>query len=438
MSGAMMTILMFGSLAVCLLTGLPLTFILGGVGVIFAVLLWGPDALGMMIYPTYNLMSYFILLAVPLFIYMGIILQKSGVADAMFGMVHSWSGGLRGGMAMGTVVICAIMAAMVGISGAATVTMGLIALPAMLKRGYNKILVTGTIQAGGALGFLIPPSIPFLVYGFVARVSVGKLFFGGVFPGLLLATFYIIYIAIRSNLQPELAPALPPEERVSWRQKFSDTKGLIPPLLLIAAVFGCIVAGITTISEAAVVGAVGAMVIALFNRRMSLGIVKDALYQTAKLSGMVMWIAAAAVVFGKIYSGLGAANLVEEVLLGTGLGPWGILIVMQLSFFVLGCFLDDTAILFICMPLYVPIVADLGFDLVWFGILYVVNMQMAFLTPPFGYNLFYMKGIVPKSITMGDLYRSVLPFIALQALGLIMVMIFPKIAMWLPEIALGT
>jgi len=438
MSGAMMTILMFGSLAVCLLTGLPLTFILGGVGVIFAVLLWGPDALGMMIYPTYNLMSYFILLAVPLFIYMGIILQKSGVADAMFGMVHSWSGGLRGGMAMGTVVICAIMAAMVGISGAATVTMGLIALPAMLKRGYNKILVTGTIQAGGALGFLIPPSIPFLVYGFVARVSVGKLFFGGVFPGLLLATFYIIYIAIRSNLQPELAPALPPEERVSWRQKLSDTKGLIPPLLLIAAVFGCIVAGITTISEAAVVGAVGAMVIALFNRRMSLGIVKDTLYQTAKLSGMVMWIAAAAVVFGKIYSGLGAANLVEEVLLGTGLGPWGILIVMQLSFFVLGCFLDDTAILFICMPLYVPIVADLGFDLVWFGILYVVNMQMAFLTPPFGYNLFYMKGIVPKSITMGDLYRSVLPFIALQALGLIMVMIFPKIAMWLPEIALGT
>lgn len=444
MSGELLTVLMFASLAVLLVTGLPLTFVLGGLSVVFVLLLWGSGGVAMLIFPTYGLMKYFILLAVPLFIFMGIILEKSGVADDMFGMVHSWAGGLGGGLAMGTILICAVIAAMVGISGAATVMMGLIAIPAMLKRNYSKSLVTGTVQAGGALGFLIPPSIPFLVYGFIARVSIGRLFLGGVLPGLMLATFYIVYIGVRAKLQPDIAPALPPEERVGWTKRLAATRSLILPFLLIGIVFGCIILGITTISEAAVVGAMGAMGCALVKRTLTWAIVKDALYRTARLTGMVMWIALAAVCFGKIYSGLGASEFVEETLLGMGLGPWGILILMQLSFFILGCFLDDTAILFITCPLYVPIVAGLGFDVVWFGVLYVVNMQMAFLTPPFGYNLFYLRGLTPYikektgvDITMGDLYRSVLPFIALQAFGLAMVMIFPQIAMWLPTITMG-
>lgn len=433
MDMAAITLLMFGVMVLLLCTGLPVTFVIGSVGIIFAYFLWGPGGLSMVIYPTYGLSLTFLLAAVPLFIFMGLILQKSGIADDLFEAMYKWAGGLRGGMAVGTVMVCAIIAAMVGISGAATVAMGLIALPAMLKRNYSKYLATGTIQAGGALGLLIPPSIPFLVYAFVAQQSAGMLFASGVMPGLLLCMLYIVYILIRSALQPELAPALPPEERATLREKMLSLKALVLPFAVIFSVMACVVLGITTITEASVIGALGAMTAAAVHRRLTLRMIRESLERTTVVTAMVMWIALAAVCFGSIYTGLGAATMVKEVFLGLGLGPWGVLICMQLSFFVLGMFLDDTAILFLTVPLYLPIVKQLGFDPLWFGTLFVINMQMAFLTPPYGLNLFYMKGVVPKDITMTDLYWSVWPFVLIQAVGLALVMIFPQIALWLPN-----
>lgn len=437
MSMGTVTILMFCILILLLLTGLPVAFVIGSIGVIFAFFLWGPGGLSMLIYPTYGLMLVFLLAAVPLFIFMGLIMQKSGIADDMFDAMYHWAGGLRGGLAVGTIIVCAIFAAMVGISGAATVTMGLIALPAMLKRGYSKILSSGTIQAGGALGLLIPPSVPFLVYAFVAQQSAGMLFASGVFPGLMLAVFYMIYILIRSALQPKIAPALPVEDRATVKEKLIALRSLILPMAVIGSVMSCIIFGITTITEASVIGALGAMVAAVVRRRLSCQMIRESLHRTAIVTGMVMWIALAAVCFGCIYTGLGAPQLVESTLQGLGLGRWGILIFMQLSFFALGMFLDDTAILFLTVPLYLPIVKGLGFDPIWFGTLFVINMQMAFLTPPYGLNLFYMKGVVPKDITMADLYRSVWPFVVIQAIGLAVVMIFPEIALWLPNTIFG-
>lgn len=433
MDMATITLLMFGVMVLLLCTGLPVTFVIGSVGIIFAYFLWGPGGLSMIIYPTYGLSLTFLLAAVPLFIFMGLILQKSGIADDLFEAMYKWAGGLRGGMAVGTVIVCAIIAAMVGISGAATVAMGLIALPAMLKRNYSKYLATGTIQAGGALGLLIPPSIPFLVYAFVAQQSAGMLFASGVMPGLLLCALYIVYILVRSALQPELAPALPPEERATFREKMVSLKALVLPFAVIFSVMACVVLGITTITEASVIGALGAMVAAAVQRKLTFRMIRESLERTTIVTAMVMWIALAAVCFGSIYTGLGAAAMVKEVFLGLGLGPWGVLLCMQLSFFALGMFLDDTAILFLTVPLYLPIVKQLGFDPLWFGTLFVINMQMAFLTPPYGLNLFYMKGVVPRGITMTDLYWSVWPFVLIQAVGLALVMIFPQIALWLPN-----
>ena len=431
---ATITILMFALLVLLLLTGLPVVFVIGSIGIIFSFFLWGPGSLSMVIFPTYGLMNVFVLSAIPLFIFMGLVLQKAGIADEMFEAIYKWSGGLNGGLGVGTIVVCAIIAAMVGISGAATVTMGLIALPAMLKRNYSKTLATGTIQAGGALGLLIPPSIPFLVYAFVARQSAGMLFASGLFPGLMLASFYIAYIIIRCAINPELAPALPVEERVSLKEKFACLRSLILPALIIISVIGCVVFGITTIIEASVIGAIGAMVAAATRKKLTWPMMRDSLHRSAMVTAMVMWIALAAVCFGSIYTGLGASELVASALTGLGLGRWGILIFMQLSFFILGCFLDDTAILFLTIPLYLPIVKNLGFDPIWFGTLFVINMQMAFITPPYGLNLFYMKGVVPKSITMADLYKSAIPFVGIQAVALAIVMIFPEIALWLPRV----
>jgi len=434
MSMGLTTILMFAVLILLLTTGLPVVFVIGSLSIVFAFFLWGTGGLSMMIYPTYGLMNVFILSAIPLFIFMGLILQKSGIADEMFEAIYKWSGGLRGGLGAGTVIVCAIIASMVGISGAATVTMGLIALPAMLKRNYSKYLATGTIQAGGALGLLIPPSIPFLVYAFVARESAAKLFASGLFPGLMLAAMYIVYILIRAYIQPGLAPALAIEERVSFKEKLTSLRALILPALIIFSVIGCVIFGITTIIEASVIGAIGAMIAAATRKKLTWTMIRESLHKSASVTAMVMWIALAAVCFGAIYTGLGASDLVQAALESMGLGKWGVLIFMMISFFFLGMFLDDTAIMFLTIPLYLPIVKGFGFDPIWFGTLFVINMQMAFITPPYGLNLFYMKGVVPPGISMADLYWSVIPFIIIQALGLALVMIFPEIALWLPRV----
>jgi len=308
-------------------------------------------------------------------------------------------------------------------------------------------MVTGAIQAGGALGFLISPSVLMIIYALIAQVSVGKLFTAGLSPGIMLTLFYVIYIGIRCRLQPQLGPALPAEDRATWREKFTSLKGLILPALLIFTVLGFIIFGITSPTEASAVGAIGAVMCAAIHRRLNWSLFKEATYRTFRITVMVGWIIMTALTFSAVYDALGAVELIRTMLDGLNLGPMGILVLMQLSFFVMGCFLEDVAILFITGPVYIPLAASLGFDPTWFGILFIVNMEMAFLTPPFGFCLFYMRGVtldlfrtrvLPKEITMGDIYHSVWPFVALQGLGLIMIMIFPQIAMWLPNLIFGT
>ena len=427
------TILLFGCMFILLATGIPVAFALGGVGLVFTYFLWGPKALMTIAYAAFDNWSATMLMAAPLFLLMGAMLQESGIADDVYEMFYRWMGGLRGGLAIGTVIICTIFAAIMGISGASTITMGLIALPSMFKRGYNKEMVIGCIAAGGVLGILIPPSVIMIIYAMVARESVGEMFAGGVVPGLLLATFYILYIGIRCYFQPGLGPALPPEERASFKEKLVSLKAVILPICLIIVVLGSIYAGICTPTEASAIGAVGALLCAALYRKLTLTVLKKAMLQTFTLTGMVMWILLGAALFNNLYRAVGAQNLIMGLVDSLGMSPWGVLITMQISLFVLGMLMDDFAIVMLCVPIYVPVIKALGFDTLWFAMLFMVNMQMAYLTPPYGFNLFYMKSIVPPGISMGDIYRSVIPFVALQMIGLILVMLFPQLAVWLPR-----
>jgi len=433
LSPVVLTLVLFGCMFFLLMTGLPLTFVIGGIGVLAVAFLWGPEALYNVAARAFAPTQSFVLLAIPLFILMAAILQRSGIADALYNTIHKWLGGLNGGLAAGTVAIAAMFAAMSGVAAAATVSLGLIALPAMLKRKYDKVMVTGAIQAGGALGILIPPSVEMIVFALFARLSVGKMFMGGVLPGLLLASFFIIYVLLRCYLRPSLGPALPPEERATWKEKFISLRQVVLPLMVIGGVLGSIYMGIATPTESAAVGIVGALISSAIYGTFNLSMLKDAAHTTLKVSTMIMWILFGSYAFSSTYIALGASEVVEQALALMPGGRWGILIGMQLSFFALGCILDSFGIIMITAPLYLPIIKGLGFDPVWFGILYVMNIEMAFLTPPYGICLFYMKAVVPKEISMLDIYRSIIPFVGLQALGLILVMIFPQIAMWLPN-----
>lgn len=335
---------------------------------------------------------------------------------------------------MGTIVICSIFAAMTGISAAATVTMGLISLPAMLKRNYHHSLAVGCISAGGALGILIPPSIIMIVYGLIASQSVGRLFLGGIIPGILLGAMFIAYIGIISVIKPRLAPAIPLDERFSLKEKLVSLKGVILPILLVIAVLGGIFGGLATITEGAALGAAGSIICAVVNRKLTWKGFKEANYKTMMLTTMIMWLILASSLFSSVYSAIGSIDLIQELLLDMNLGRWTVMIIMQATFLIFGCFLDPIGIITIVGPLYCPIAQALGFDLVWFGILFVINMEMSYLTPPFGYNLFYMKAVVPKNITMQDIYKDVLPFLLIQLACLALVAIFPKTVLWLPSL----
>lgn len=428
------TIIMFSSMLVLMLIGAPLAWalILSGMG--SAYMMFGTGGLDLLLASVYSAMDNFLLIALPLFIFMGLVLERSGITDDLFDMSHKLMGGLPGGLGVGTVLICAIIAAMAGVSGAATVSLGIIALPAMLKRGYDKKLVTGTIMAGGALGFLIPPSVLMIVYAFLSRDSVGRLFAAGVMPGLMLAAIYIAYILIRCRLNPSLGPPVPESERHSLAEKISALRHLLMPFLLVFTVLGCIIGGVTSPSEASAIGAAGALLIVAIRRRLNWELMRYVLFTTARLTGMLIWIAIAAVFFSKIYTGLGAGMIVEELIEDYMPSGSAVIIMMLASFFILGMFLDDFAITFITVPIYVPIVQSLGFDTVWFATMFVVSMQSAYLTPPFGYNLFYMRSVAPKEVTIGDIYLSAVPFIILQTIGLALIFKFPAIALWLPNL----
>lgn len=434
MSIELITLLMLISFGVLLVLGLPLAFITGGTAVAFSLIIWGPDVLLLVVTRVFGLMGNYIFVSVPMFIFMGTMLKESGVVDDLFNAAHVWLGSLRGGLASATVLVSSIMAAMTGIIGATIVTMGLVALPSMLKRHYNKNIVLGSIMAGGSLGTLIPPSVVFIIYGMAAGQSVGKLFMGGVFPGLLLAGMYISYVTIRCFINPELGPALPKEERmIPLKQKLGYGRALILPSFLIIAVLGSIFAGVATPTEAAGIGATGAILITATRRRLTWQAIKETVFETMRTTAMLTWLFFGASALIGVYTLAGGAEFVESTLYGLRLGPWGIIIVMQIILIIMGMFLDWLGILLLTIPIFVPIIIKLGFDPVWFGVLFVMNMQLSYLTPPFGPAIFYLKGVTPPDITTGDLIGSVWPFLGLQLLGLVLVMIFPQIALWLPS-----
>jgi tripartite ATP-independent transporter DctM subunit len=427
-----LTIILFGSLVVLLMAGLPLVFAIGGVATFFIILLWGPHALPILANRTYMAMDMFLLVAVPMFIFMGAMLQRCGIAEDMYELMYHWMAGLRGGLAAGTVMICTMFAAMVGISGAATTSMGLIALPSMLKRGYSKELAIGCISAGGSLGILIPPSVLMIILALTSRVSVGQMFIAGILPGLLLAGLFIAYILIRAYFQPHLAPAVPVTERLPRRERIRLLSALLLPIGLILSVMGSMFFGIATPSEASAVGALGAILSAAIKRSLNRESFTSALFITLRLSAMVLWIVFAASVFTSLYAVTGAASLVSTLIKDVG-DPWMVIVVMMIILFVLGMFFDPTGIVLLTAPIFFPIIISLGFDPLWFAIIFVINMELAYLTPPFGFNLFYMKAVTPPGITMMDIYKSQTPFVLLMIFGLILCLIFPQIILWLPS-----
>ncbi len=436
MSIELLSLLFFGALLVFLLSGLPLSFVLGGVSMIFLYFTWGPESFYMVAAQTWGAMNKFTLVAVPLFIFMAMILERSGVAKDLYEMMYLWFGPVGGGLAIGTVVICAIFSAMCGISGAAVVSMGTIALPSMLERDYDKSLALGCINSGGGWGILIPPSVIMILYALISGESVGRLFAGGVFPGLLLLVLVSTYIAVRCYFQPHLGPALPITERGNWARKFAALKAVILPITIVVMVLGSIIGGVTTPTEAAAMGVLGAIISSLVYRQFSWGLMKEAAMRTLRLTGMIMWILFGAYCFSAAYHGMGANQLIENMMTHIPGGPWGTIIFIQFVIFILAMVLDPAGIMMITVPVFLPIIIAQGFDPLWFGILFVINMEIGYMTPPFGFNLFYLKGIVPPSITMGDIYRSVIPYTLVELTGLVIIMIFPQIAIWLPNLLL--
>ena len=434
MSPELITFLMFGSLMVFLAMGLPIGLTTGGIAVIFAVWLWGPQALFMIASRGFGWMNSEALVAIPMFVFMAGMLSKAGVVDDLFDAIYLWAGPLKGGLAVITVVVSTIMAAMSGIVGATEVTMGLVALPAMLKRNYDKGIALGCIAAGGSLGYLIPPSILFVLYGMAAEEPVGKLFMGGILPGILLAILYIIYIIIRSYIQPSLAPALSKAERqIPFQKKILLLRHLGLPMVLIVMVMGSIYAGVTTITEASSVGALGSIAIALVHRRFNWLNFKETLFATIKVASMIIWLVIGSSSFISVYTGLGGADFVQDLITAVPFGRWGVLIMMQLILIFLGAFIDWVGILMLTVPIFLPVVKSLGFDPLWYGVLFNMNMQVSCISPPFGPALFYLKGIVPPGITIGDIYRGIWPFLLIQILALALCMIFPQIIMVLPD-----
>ena len=433
MSIELITILYFGCLFLGLFLGLPVALGLGGTAVLFAAI-FEPRSLLAIPSAFYYTPWNQVLVTVPLFLFMGSLIRFSGIAESAYDAVYKLIGHVPGGLAMGTVKVCTIFAAITGITPPATITMGQIAYPSMMKYNYDRAIAIGSIGAGGALGALIPPSVPFIFYGLLAKVSIGSLFLGGVVPGLMLALFYIIYIGIRCRLQPHIGPATPAEERFSTKEKLHAMLNIWPFLILILIVLGAIWGGIATPAEAAAFGATGAFIINAIYRKLTWAVLRDSLESTLKLSGMGLWILIGANIYLNIFNSLGCQELVTSMVLGMPGGDTGILLMMMFIILLLGMVMDDWAIIMLCTPLYIPIIDVLGIDKLWFGVLFIVNIQIAYLTPPFGFVLFWIKSILPPDVSMGDVYRSVGPFIVLQVLGLTLIFLFPQIALWLPNL----
>ncbi|SLN28797.1 Sialic acid TRAP transporter permease protein SiaT [Roseovarius litorisediminis] len=496
MSYEMIALFMFATMMALLLTGQRVFGAIGFVAVIAALVLWGDrGGYDIAFSSAIKLMKWYPLLTLPMFIFMGYVLSESKIADDLYKMFHVWMGGLRGGLAIGTIGLMVLISAMNGLSVAGMAIGATIALPELLKRNYDKRMVTGVIQAGSSLGILVPPSVVLVLYAMIARQPVGQLWLAGVLPGLMMAAMFILYIAIRCRMNPSLGPVMPPEDLVEYdrvsevpvRLNYIVLGALVLlPVLFFAGVLdfkqvglGAIAAGIlallvrktpvfthdvylieknrllfagvlplaifatmmipfvngwTSLVESSAIGAMTAFVAAFLKGRMTRKVFEVSVRQTLGISCMFMWIILAALAFGAVFDGLGAVKAIESLFTEKlGLNPWVILILMQLSFILMGTFLDDTAMLVIVAPLYVPLVGALGFDLIWYGVLYTITTQIAYMTPPFGYNLFLMRAMAPPEITLKDIYASILPFVLVMVIALSVIMVFPEIALWLPE-----
>jgi tripartite ATP-independent transporter DctM subunit len=422
-----------------LITGQRVFGAIGFVSAAAALLLWGEGAIEMPYTATWKLFKWYPMLTLPLFIYMGYMISESGIANDLYRMFHVYFGGIKGGLAIGTMGMMVAISAMNGLSVAGMAIGATIALPEMLRRGYDKRMITGVVQAGSSLGILIPPSVVLVLYGMIARQPVSKLWLAGVFPGLLMATLFILYIYIRCRLQPELGPTLPKKDRdIPFGEKIKLLRAGIIPFVIFFAMTGLFLMGIASLVECSAVGALGATIAAFFKRKLNKEVIEATLRKTLGVSCMFMWIILAALCFGAVFDGIGAVKAIETLFIERWeLSPWGVLIMMQLSYILMGMFLDDTAMLVIVAPLYVPLVIALGFDPIWYGILYTITCQIAYMTPPFGYNLFLMRAMAPKEITLADIYRSIIPFVIVMCIGLAIVMLFPEIATWLPDYVSG-
>ncbi|MCB2215762.1 MAG: TRAP transporter large permease subunit [Desulfobulbaceae bacterium] len=439
MESELLTIVMFLMLGGLIFLGVPIVFALGTVAVIIGYLLWGSNSLFLLSSHVHGVIFNYTLMALPFFLFMSNVLRESNIAEDIYDFMHKWTGALPGGLAIGTVLTCAIIAALSGVSAVGVMAMGTLAMPAMIARGYNKRISAGAILGGGALGQLIPPSVLALVYSNIATVSVGKMFLAGVVPGILLTGLFVFYILIRSLINKNLCPPMAPEElaEITWTIRFSSLLKIIPPVLIILAVLGSLFAGIASPTESAAVGAAASLLLAICYGRINLVKLQSITLETLKSSAMVLWIATSSLLFVAVYTGLGGSNFIRETLMNLDVGPHMILLVIMLFVFLLGAVMDPVGIIYLLAPIVLPIIIALDFDPIWFGGIFIVCLETSYLTPPFGYNLFYLKAVASDILSTKDVYAATPPYIMLQVLALILCIIFPSIITWLPNYVFG-
>ena len=440
MSSEFISLFMFATMMVLLMTGQRVFGVIGFVGTAAALWLWGEGSFEMPFNAAFQVLNWYPLITVPFFIFMGYMMSESGLASNLYRMFHVWFGPISGGLALGTIGLMVLISCINGLSVAGMAIGAAIALPELRRRGYDKVMVTGVIQAGSSLGILIPPSVVLVLYAMIARQPVLQLWLAGILPGLLMAAIFAAYIYIRCRINPALGPALPEEERskITWGERISLLREGLIPLVIFGLMMGMFLTGVTSLVESSAVGALLTVIAAMIERKLTWEVMENSLRNTLLVTCMFMWIILAALCFSAVYDGLGAIKAIENLLVKTWeFDPWTILILMLISFIIMGSFLDDTAMLVIVAPLYIPLVIKMGFNPIWFGILYTVTCQIAYITPPFGYNLFLMRAMAPPDITLMDIYRSVVPFFVLMVISLIILIIFPQISLWLPQQYVG-
>ena len=433
MSIEAITLVIWASLLILMFTGFSIAFSMLAVAVIGYIVFVGPHALPALYSVAFRNITMDIFIAIPLFVFTAALLQVSGVGEGLYEAMHKWMAGLRGGLAIGTILICTVIAATTGLGGTGTILMGLLAYPEMRKRGYEKSMALGCIPIGGALGPLIPPSVPMILVGSLGGLSTGKLFMAGIIPGLICSLFFCLYIGIRCFINPSLGPPIPLSERADWKTKFIALWGVAGAMILILLILGGIYTGAFTPSEAGGIGAAGTIVISILYRKFNWKNLTSAMMTTFKVNAMVMWIVIGGTAFSSVCGITGITHFMGNILAGLPLGPYGVLFVMLFIVFIEGMFIDNTAIIMISLPIMLPVAVNLGFNPLWFGFLFTMDVIIGMVTPPFGYNLFYMKGLNIKDVSMMDIYVSVLPFIPFFVIGFILCILYPQLALWIPN-----